>query len=80
MNGRTEVAKYFHNYDRVGDWHLVPGLVDRRPAALVLDPGDPSAKPVYFVLLEWAGDRLASIRDFRFARYVTDGAELLIPR
>jgi len=80
MDGRSEVAKYFHNYDRIEDWHLVPGLVDRRPAALVLDPGDPSARPVYFVLLEWAGDRVANIRDFRFARYVTEGAELIIPR
>ncbi len=40
------------------------GLVDGRPAALVRDPGDPSGAPLYFVLLEWAGDRLASIRDF----------------
>jgi RNA polymerase sigma-70 factor, ECF subfamily len=79
MNGRSEVAKYFHNYDRIEDWHLVPGLVDRRPAVLVLDPADPSARPVYFVLLEWAGDHVANIRDFRFARYVTDGAELFIP-
>jgi hypothetical protein len=28
--------------------------------------------------LEWADDRILSIRDFRFARYVTDGAELLV--
>jgi len=80
MNGRSEVAKYFHNYDRMADWHLVPGLVDRRPAALVLDPVDRSARPLYFVLMEWSGDHVANIRDFRFARYVTDGAEVIIPR
>jgi RNA polymerase sigma-70 factor, ECF subfamily len=80
MNGRSEVAKYFHNYDRITGWRLVLGLVDARPAALVLDPGDLSARPVYFVLLQWAGDRVANIRDFHFARYVTDGAELVILR
>jgi hypothetical protein len=29
-------------------------------------------------LLQWEGDRVAKIRDFRFARYATEGAELLI--
>jgi hypothetical protein len=28
--------------------------------------------------LEWAGDRLVNIRDFRFARYATEGAELFV--
>ena len=77
MNGRREVGGYFHNYSSVRDWHLVPGLVDRHPAALVRDPGDPSGTPAYFVLLEWVGDRVGSIRDFRHARYATEGAELL---
>jgi RNA polymerase sigma-70 factor (ECF subfamily) len=35
--------------------------------------------PVYFVLLQWDGDRLMNIRDFRFARYITDGAEVVVP-
>jgi hypothetical protein len=32
------------------------------------------------VLLEWAGDHVAKIRDFRFARCVPEGAELIMPR
>src|SRR5216683_8095235 len=40
MNGRNEVGRYFHNYARLQDWHLVPGFVDRRPAILVRDPRD----------------------------------------
>jgi RNA polymerase sigma-70 factor, ECF subfamily len=76
LNGRSEVVNYFHNYERISDWQLVSGLVDRRPAVLVRAPDDPSAKPAYFMLLAWAGDRVSSIRDFRFARYVTDGAEV----
>ena len=78
LNGKSEVGKYFGNYSLAQDWQLVTGFVDRRPAALVRDPGDPSGLPTYFVLLEWAGDRLVSIRDFRHARYVAQGAELLM--
>jgi RNA polymerase sigma-70 factor (ECF subfamily) len=77
-SGRSEVARYFSNYDKVEDWQLVAGLADRRPAVLVRDPGDPSARPLYFVLLAWAGERLVNIRDFRYARYATDGAELVV--
>jgi RNA polymerase sigma-70 factor (ECF subfamily) len=77
MNGKGEVGKYFGNYSLVQDWQLVPGFVDRRPAILVRDPGDASGAPTYFVLLDWAGDRLIGIRDFRHARYAIDGAELL---
>jgi RNA polymerase sigma-70 factor (ECF subfamily) len=79
MNGRREVARYFHNYDRLRDWHFVPALVERRPAALVRDPDDPSRPPAYFVLLDWAGTSVVNIRDFRFASYAIDGAELFIP-
>ena len=78
LSGRSEVGNYFGNYSRIADWRLVPGLVDRRPAALVFDPGDSSGRPTYFVLLEWAGDGLVNIRDFRFARYAIEGAELLV--
>ena len=78
MSGRSEVGNYFGNYSRIADWNLVPGLVDGRPAALVFDPGDSSGRPTYFVLLEWGGDGLVNIRDFRFARYAIEGAELLV--
>jgi RNA polymerase sigma-70 factor, ECF subfamily len=75
MSGRHEVANYFNNYSRIADWRFVPGFVDGRPAILVFDPADPAASPAYFVLVRWAGDALAEIRDFRFARYA-EGAEL----
>jgi RNA polymerase sigma-70 factor (ECF subfamily) len=78
MYGKREVGRYFHNYSDVDDWHFVPGLVDRRPALLVRDPYDPSAPPAYFVLLEWTGDRLTNIRDFRHALYAIEGAEVVI--
>jgi RNA polymerase sigma-70 factor (ECF subfamily) len=80
INGKGEVGKYFSNYSLVEDWQLVAGFVDRRPAILVRDPRDASGAPTYFVLLDWVGDRLIGIRDFRHARYATDGAELLMLR
>lgn len=77
QKGRRGVGAYFHNYSQVQDWRLSPGFVDRRPAILVRDSGDVCGRPFYFVLLDWAGDKLANIRDFRYARYVTEGAEVI---
>jgi RNA polymerase sigma-70 factor (ECF subfamily) len=34
--------------------------------------------PLHFVLLAWAGDRVVDIRDFRYARYALEGAELFV--
>jgi RNA polymerase sigma-70 factor, ECF subfamily len=79
LNGKVEVSRYFGNYAKASDWHLVPGLVEGRPAILVFDPTVPAAaRPKYFVLLDWQADRVASIRDFRHAPYVIDGAEYLL--
>jgi RNA polymerase sigma-70 factor (ECF subfamily) len=80
MTGRREVGTYFQNYSSIHDWHLAPGFVDGRPAVLVHDPREASATPAYFVLLQWAGDRVGNIRDFRYARYATEGAELVTAR
>jgi RNA polymerase sigma-70 factor, ECF subfamily len=77
MKGKGEVGRYFGNYSLAHDWQLVPGFVDRRSAILVRDPRAASRAPTYFVLLNWAGDRLVGIRDFRHARYAIEGAELL---
>jgi RNA polymerase sigma-70 factor (ECF subfamily) len=78
LNGKVEVSRYFGNYSKVSDWHLVPGLVEGRPAILVFDPNEPGSQPKYFMLLDWSAGKVATIRDFRHARYVTDGAEFVI--
>jgi RNA polymerase sigma-70 factor, ECF subfamily len=78
MNGKAEISRYFGNYSKIDDWHLVPGLVEGRPAILVFDPNDPGSGPKYFMLLQWSADKVADIRDFRHASYVIDGAEYLI--
>ena len=38
----------------------------------------PDSRPKYFMLLGWAADKVATIRDFRHAPYVIDGAEYLV--
>jgi RNA polymerase sigma-70 factor, ECF subfamily len=77
LNGKVEVSRYFSNYSKVSDWHLVPGLVEGRPAILVFDPKEPGSRPKYFMLLDWSAGKVATIRDFRHARYVIDGADYL---
>jgi RNA polymerase sigma-70 factor, ECF subfamily len=78
MHGKAEVSRYFGNYAKVEDWHLVPGLVEGRPAILVFDPDQPGGRAKYFVLLDWSADKVATIRDFRHAAYVIDGADYVI--
>jgi RNA polymerase sigma-70 factor (ECF subfamily) len=75
LSGKAEVSRYFGNYSRVSDWHLVPGIVEGHPAILVFDSPVAGAGPKYFILLNWQADKVATIRDFRHAPYVIDGAE-----
>jgi RNA polymerase sigma-70 factor (ECF subfamily) len=76
MKGPDEVSRiYLKNYGLADDWRMSVGVVDGRPALVVHDPAEASGRIAYFVELEWEGERLTHIRDFRYARYVTEGAE-----
>lgn len=75
VSGRAEVSKYYGYYQKLMDWRFALGAVEGRPALLAFDPRTSSGPPVYFVLLHWKDGKLAGIRDFRYARYVTEGAE-----
>jgi RNA polymerase sigma-70 factor (ECF subfamily) len=44
----------------------------------VRDADDTAARPRYFVLLGWDGARIAAIRDFRYARYAIEQAEVAV--
>jgi RNA polymerase sigma factor (sigma-70 family) len=73
LAGRREVAAYFTNYDRVRDWHLVPGWLDGREViAVSRDPRD--AQPGYFIDLTLVDTRVAAIRDFRYVPYIARDA------
>jgi RNA polymerase sigma-70 factor, ECF subfamily len=68
------VHRYFANYELNANWRFAIAFIDGRPGIAVYDPDDEGGRARYFILLEWAGDRLTSIRDFYFARYAMDGA------
>jgi RNA polymerase sigma-70 factor, ECF subfamily len=76
--GRSAVGEYFHRYALNRDWRVLPGFVDRCPAILVFEPRDSGGPPAYVVVLDWRNDSVVSLRDFRFARYAMEGAELLV--
>jgi len=76
LQGRGQVSNYFGNYERATHWHFVPGFVEGRPAVLVYHPANFTGPPSYFVLLEWRDDRLTAIRDFLYAPYVMEGADI----
>lgn len=72
--GRTPVSRYFSNYDGAEDWRLVLGAIEGLPAIIVTDPG---GVPSYFVRLDWRDGQITRIHDFRYARYVMEGAEIM---
>jgi RNA polymerase sigma-70 factor (ECF subfamily) len=76
LSGRDRVGEYFHRYGEAERWRFAAGAVEGRPTILVFDRHDPAGRPAYFILLEWGEESIAAIRDFLFARYALDGAEL----
>ena len=76
LDGKAQVGRYYTNYDQIDDWHLELGWVDGRPALIVSDPHDPTRAPRYFILIRCSETRVISIRDFRYAPYVLDGADV----
>ncbi|GLQ56426.1 hypothetical protein GCM10010862_36850 [Devosia nitrariae] len=76
LRGKSRVSVYFARYDDMADWSLSLGFVEGRPAILVHDPRAAEAAPTSFMLLEWAEEKVAAIRDFRHARYVLAAARI----
>src|SRR5439155_22397790 len=58
LDGKKSVAPYFSNYAQRPHWRFISGFVDRRPAVLVYDADDPDERLKYFVLLDWAGQKI----------------------
>jgi len=74
--GRDQVGEYFHRYALAEQWRFAAGFVDGRPVMLVFDRSDPAQWPAYFVALDFSDGTVVGIRDFLFARYALDGADL----
>ncbi len=77
LTGKKQASTYFGNYDRAGDWALSLGFVDRRPAILIRNPQANDAVRG-FMLLEWRGDQVTGIRDFRYAPYCLADADIVL--
>jgi RNA polymerase sigma factor (sigma-70 family) len=68
-----QVGQYFGRYAQETDLRLVPGLLEGRPALAMHAPAA-SSEPRYFILLEWRGDQVVLIRDFKYVSYISQGA------
>lgn len=72
--GRRDVGGYVANYAKSDDWSLALGWLGDREVVAAFRKGD--VKPSYFIELEVEGDRITSIRDFRYVPYICADAEI----
>jgi RNA polymerase sigma factor (sigma-70 family) len=75
--GAADVGMFFGIYSRSPPVRLAPGWLDGREVIAVYE--DPQAvKPSYLMWLEWSDGRISFIRDYKYVRYVIEGAELVL--
>lgn len=73
--GRADVGMFFGIYFGLDPVWLAPARLEGREVFAVFeDRADP--KPSYIMWLEWRGDRISFIRDYKYVRYVMADAEL----
>jgi RNA polymerase sigma-70 factor (ECF subfamily) len=76
LERRAAEARYYDQYAtilRSEQLRAEPGLVDGEPAIAIFSSAG-SARPAYFVLLEWQAGRITRIRDFRYVPYIANDA------
>lgn len=77
-SGRAGVGMFFTIYANSPEVRLAPAwLGGREVIAVFEDQADP--KPGYLMWLEWRGERIGFIHDYRYARYIVADAELAFP-
>lgn len=69
------VGEYFARYGQNQGWRAWAGRVEGQSAVLIQQQESSDSRPDYFVLLGWSGERVSTIQDFLFARYVAVDAE-----
>jgi RNA polymerase sigma-70 factor (ECF subfamily) len=75
LNGKAEVQNYFTNYAKASPRHFELGFVDGRPAMLAYEAVAPDVVS-YFIVLDFTGANVIRIRDFLYAPYALDGADV----
>lgn len=71
-----EVATYVTNYSQKSDWYMTPGSVDGRSVIVVFRERT-DARPAYFIELQFEGEQVMAIRDFRYVPYILAEASLV---
>ena len=75
--GRADVGLFFTLYAKIDGVLLAPAWLEGREVIAVFeDRADP--KPSYIMWLEWRDGRISFIHDYRYVRYVTADAELML--
>jgi hypothetical protein len=76
--GRADVGLFFTLYAKIDGVSVAPAWLEGREVIAVFeDRADP--KPNYIMRLEWRDGRISFIRDYRYVRYVTADADLMLP-
>jgi len=73
-SGRRDVGVYFGNYARTGDWRVAPAWFGGAEVLAVFAPAQ-AGRPAYFVDIGWDGERVLTIRDFRYVSYIAQEGE-----
>lgn len=73
-HGAAEVGRFFTFYEAYPPVRLEPAWLDGREVLLVMEFGKPH--PSYFMCIRWRGDRIAEIRDHRYAGYIMEKADI----
>lgn len=75
--GRAQVGAFFTTYAKIDALRLVPAWLEGQEVIAAFEEGAGSS-PSYMMWLEWSGNRISFIHDYRYARYVVADAELVL--
>jgi RNA polymerase sigma factor (sigma-70 family) len=73
--GSADVGMFFSIYAKIDGVWLAPAWLDGREVIAVFE-NRLDTKPSYFMWLEWRGNKITFIRDYKYVRYVMADAEL----
>ncbi|MBN9511384.1 MAG: sigma-70 family RNA polymerase sigma factor [Alphaproteobacteria bacterium] len=75
--GKSAVEIFFTFYAAAEGWRVAPARVEGREVIAVFE-GTDQYLPSYLMEIAWREGRIAAIRDFRHARYIAEGAEIVL--
>jgi RNA polymerase sigma factor (sigma-70 family) len=76
--GSADVGMFFSIYAKIDGVWLAPAWLEGREVIAVFENRF-DTKPSYFMWLEWRGNEITFIRDYKYVRYVIADAELTFP-